>query len=286
MAKVLVVNPRNPSKLVSILKAKPLVLYGMGGAGIRIAQWCDENKVDYVFADKDADKKQGILDKTVVIPEALKKDYPNAHIVITSIIYYDEIVEKLLSLGIDKKCILSYKMFIPGAATWKDLENTTVWGEHIGRVKAIAQWIPGDAASVADYGEGKLSLKKFLAPNIQYYPIDYIRRSQKTIICDFNNGDFPKIKADVSVCTATLVFITAADSLLKHLCQNSSNTVILSYVTLDVFPNIDGRRASGYVNDFTQDDIIDFFLTYGFILKEKQPDPANKIDTLFLFSKS
>lgn len=258
----------------------------MGGAGIRIAQWCDENKVDYVFADKDADKKQGISGKTVVTPQALKKDYSNAHIVIASIVYYDEIFKDLLDLGIDKKYILSYKVFIPGTVMWKDLESTTVWGEHIGRVKAIAEWIPDDVASVADYGEGKLSLKKFLAPNIQYYPIDYIRRSPKTIICDFNNGDFPKIKADVSVCTATLVFITAAHSLLKHLCQNSSNMVILSYVTLDVFPNIDGRRASGYVNDFTQDDIIDFFLTYGFILKEKQPDPANKIDTLFLFSKS
>lgn len=282
----MIVNPQNAHQLIPMLQAKSLVLYGMGGMGIRIAQWCDENKIEYIFADQDAEKKRGDTDKTVIIPEILKKEHPDANIVISSIVYYDEIVRKLLSFGINQKRILSYKLFIAPNITWKDLEHAVAWGEHIGRVKTISEWIPTAAQSVSDYGEGKLSLKKFLNPNVKYYPVDYITRSNETILCDFNSDNFPKIKTDVSVCTATLVFIITASLLLKHLCENTTHTIILSYVTRDVFSDVDGRRASGYVNDFTQEDIIKICLTYGFILKEKRPDPANKIDTLYLFGKN
>ena len=282
----MIIEPKDSDQLISILKAAPLVLYGMGGTGVRIAKWCDENEVDYVFADQDICKRHTDVDKIVVSPERLRKDYPNANIVISSIVYYDEIEKKLLSLGIDQKRILSYNLFMKENITWKDLEHTTKWGEHIGRVRTISEWVSNDAQSVADYGEGKLSLKYFINPDIKYYPIDYIKRSNETILCDFDNGKFPKRKTDISVCTATLVFITKADSLLNYICKNTSRIIILSYVTVDIFSNINGRRASGYVNDFTQEDIVKICLTHGFILKEKRSDPANKIDTLYLFEKT
>lgn len=282
----MIIEPRDSAQLVATLKAAPLVLYGMGGASVLIAKWCDENKVEYVFADQDIRKRQTRVDKIVISPERLRKDYPNANIVISSIIYYDEIENKLLSLGIDKKYILSYDLFMKENVTWKDLEYKIPWGEHIGRVKMISEWVSDDAQSVADYGEGKLSLKNFINPDIIYYPIDYIKRSNETILCDFNNDEFPKLQTDISVCTATLVFITKADSLLNYICKNTSRIIILSYVTIDIFSNIKGRRASGYVNDFTQEDIVNICLTHGFILKEKRSDPANKIDTLFLFGKT
>lgn len=282
----MIIEPKDSDQLISILKAAPLVLYGMGGTGVRIAKWCDENEVDYIFADQDVCKSHTIVDKIVVSPEKLRKDYPNANIVISSIIYYDEIEKKLLSLGIDQKRILSYNLFMKENIVWKDLEHATTWGEHTGRVIMISEWVSDDAKSVADYGEGKLSLKNFINPDIKYYPIDYIKRSNETILCDFNNDEFPKLQTDISVCTATLVFITKADSLLNFICKNTSRIIILSYVTVDLFSNIKGRRASGYVNDFTQEDIVNVCLTHGFILKEKRSDPANKIDTLFLFEKT
>lgn len=282
----MIIEPKDSVHLASALKAGPLVLYGMGGASVHIAKWCDENEVDYVFADQDICKRQTRVDKIVISPEELKKDYPNANIVISSIVYYDEIEKKLLRLGIDQKHILSYSLFMKENVTWEDLEYKISWGEHTGRIKMISEWVPNDAQSVADYGEGKLSLKNFINSGIKYYPIDYIRRSNETILCDFNNDKFPKLQTDISVCTATLIFITKADSLLNYVCKNTSRIIILSYVTIDIFPNIRGRRASGYVNDFTQEDIVNICLTHGFILKEKRSDPANKIDTLFLFEKT
>lgn len=282
----MIIEPKDSAHLVSTLKAAPLVLYGMGGASVHIAKWCDENEVDYVFADQDIRKRQTRVDKIVISPERLKKDYPNANIVISSIVYYDEIEKTLLSLGIDEKQILSYSLFMKENVTWEDLEYKISWGEHTGRKKMISEWIPDDAQSVADYGEGKLNLKNFINPDIKYYPVDYIKRSNETILCDFNNNEYPKVQTYVSVCTATLVFITKADSLLNYICKNTSRIIILSYVTIDIFSNIKGRRTSGYVNDFTEEDIVNICLTHGFILKEKCSDPANKIDTLFLFEKT
>lgn len=61
--------------------------------------------------------------------------------------------------------------------------------------------------------------------------------------------------------------------------------MILSYVTLEKFPNKAGRRASGYVNDFSQEQFLTMLSTCGFRLEAAMPDPANNIDTLYLFVK-
>lgn len=281
----MIVQPENAEQLARTLKMRPLVLYGMGDAGIRIARWCDEKKINYVFADKNAVVKQKETDKRVLTPEHLKEECFDANIVITSIIYHDEIAKQLLELGFDSEQFLSFRLFMPGNITWKDLEHTTIWGENSERVRVIADWIPADTRIVADYGAGKLTLKKHLNPNTEYCPIDYIARSDYTVLCDFNDGVFPKIIADVSVCTATLVFIATVKELLYHICEHTRNIIILSYVTVEVFSNADGRRASGYVNDLSDTQIIYALRAGGFRLKEKRPDPANSIDTLYLFAK-
>lgn len=282
----MLVRPSDPQKLISRLKEKPLVLYGFGGAGSRIGQWCDENGVDYVFADRQAEQKQKDTDKPVILPERLPRDYSNANIVISSMIYYDEISENLLAMGIREENLLSCLLFFPERVTWKELEHSTQWGTHMGRVKLIADWISEEVSSVADYGAGKLSLRQFLNPAVLYCPIDYVKRSEDTVVCDFDRDSFPEISADVSVCTATLVFLGRAEKLLEHICTHTTQEIILSYVTREKFSNIAGRRASGYVNDFTHSDIQNLLAQHGFALAEAKPDPANKIDTLYLFRRS
>lgn len=279
----MIVNPENPSQLIDILKSKPLVLYGMGGAGLNIARWCEEKEIGFVFADKDAVAKQSASVIRVVAPELLTPEFLDANVVIASIVYYDEIFETLHKLGFTKEQLISYSMFMQKKVTWKDLELSTAWGEDDNRIKVIAEWIPEDTASVADYGAGKLRLKGLLSVKTKYYPIDYIKRSEDTVICDFNEGVFPEIQAEISVCTATLVFVTTAKELLKHLCKNTMKIIILSYVTGDTFADTEGRRASGYVGDLTEREIVDILFVEGFYLKEKRKDPANNIDTLYLF---
>lgn len=277
------INPKNTDKLISILKSKSLVLYGFGGAGSKIAKWCESNDIDFIFADKNANTKQKETERKIILPEQLKIQNINSNIVITSIIYYDEIFEQLMKLGFSREQLLSYRLFMPDDITWKDLECTTIWGTNEERMQIIADSICYDAKTVSDYGAGKLILKKFLKSTMKYYPIDYISRSDDTIICDFNYDPFPEIHTDVCICISTLVFINTAERLLQHLCTYTSKTIILSYVTLDTLSNIDSRRASGYASDLTEKQIINLLFANGFVLNKKCKDPANKIDNLYFF---
>lgn len=281
----MIINPENPEQLIHLLQSAPLVLYGMGGAGIRIAQWCDENKIDYIFADKDADKKQNDTNKIVVFPKFLQKEYSNANVVISSIIYYDEIIRELLKLGIEEKHILSYKLFMPESIVWSDLDGNIDWDLMRFRVEMFSEWITADIKSVTDYGAGKMFLQEYLNSGIKYYPIDYIQRNEQTILCDLNSGDFPKIKTDATICSGVLEFIYTAELLLKHVCENTNKIVILSYLTIDKFPNIGGRRASAYVSDLSEKQIVDLMASKNFFLEKNISDPINNACTVYMFKK-
>lgn len=281
----MIIDPKEPSELKKKLKEKKLVLYGFGGAGINIAKWCDENDIDYVFVDRDAMNKQKNTDKPIYQPDDLPVKFPNSNIVISSIIYFDEIKENLLKMGLPEENLLSYSEFMPEVITWKELEKSTVWGMNKERVEKISELIPDDVDSVADYGEGKINLRNFLSQNIKYYPFDYIKRSELTVLCDFDNDMLPNIDADVSVCTATLVFLKKAEDLIEHICKHTQKMIILSYVTTDVFSNVSGRRVSGYLNDFSEAEIIHIMDKNGFEFFGKENDPANSIDKIYMFRK-
>lgn len=282
----MVIRPENPKELIEILKLKPLVLYGMGGTGLDIAEWCDEQGIDYTFVDKNALELQKTSIKCVITPECLKNELPNATIIISSIVYYNEILENLCKLGFND--ILSYSIFMPKEIKWLDLEENGFgdWQLMRYRAKMVSDWISENVKSIADYGAGKLSLKEFIPMEAKYYAIDYISRSDDTIICDFNKNEFPQIKTELSACLGVLMYIESAKDLVSHLCMNTKNTIILSYVTYEALPNIEARRYSSFVNDFTEQQIMDFFTTGGFDYKDKKIDLSNNVAiTMFLFKK-
>lgn len=281
----MIIQPENPEQLLARLRSAPLVLYGMGGAGLRIAEWCDENRIDYVFSDRDAETKGKCTSKTVVLPQCLKEQYPNANIVISSIIYYEEIAQTLLELGIDKEQIIPYKVFMPQNILWSDLDGNIDWDLMHFRVEMFSEWITEDIHSVVDYGAGKMYLQKYLAPNVRYYPVDYIRRNEQTILCDLNQGVFPDIRSDAAICSGVLEFIYTAEQLLKHVCEHTGKMIILSYLGVDNFPDIDGRRASAYVSDLSERQIIDLMASKGFKLGKKVPDPVNHACKVYMFCR-
>lgn len=279
----MLVKPKNPEQMVNLLKSKQLFLYGFGGAGTRIAQWCDANGIDYCFVDRDADKKRKTESKKIIKPDLLKIEYPDANVVIASIIYEDEIQKELILQGVDEKNIISYKAFMPEEIEWSDLDNNADWELMRHRVQMFSEWIGSDVKSIADYGAGKMHLEEYLPKEVKYFPIDYIRRSDKTILCDLNTGNFPELNVDVTVCSAVLEFIHTAKELLQHICTHTNKLVIVSYVTLDRFPGIEGRRASAYVSDLTHEDIVRQMLKNGFLLRQKVPDPVNVVCSVYLF---
>jgi len=281
----MIIRPEHPEKLIELLQASPLVLYGMGGAGLRIGMWCDDHQIDYIYADRDADVNQHTVKRSVINPKILKTAYLTANIVISSIIYFDEIKRELLDLGVKEERILSYRIFMPNEIVWSDLDENIDWNLMRFRVEMFSEWIAPEIHSVSDYGAGKMYLREYLDESVKYYPIDYIRRNDQTILCDLNEGIFPEIQTDASVCSGVLEFINTAEKLLDHVCQNTSKMIILSYLTADQFPSVEGRRASAYVTDLTDFQIVERMEQNLFYLEKKLPDPINKACTVYLFRK-
>lgn len=282
------IQPKNPHGLKLQLTKCPLVLFGMGGMGEKIRAYCEEQNIPIAcFVDNNAEKQDiGSSGRKILSPQDMKETYPNANVLISSAIFFDEIKTQLEYLGFAEEQILSYTLFIPDEITWLDLETKANWERMRIRVKDISEWIDENVRSVVDYGAGEMFLKTLLPQKcVEYYPIDYIQRSDETIVCDLNAGNFPSIYTDVAVLSGILEFLTTSESLLGHVCATTGYKIILSYITFEMFPNLDGRRASAYVNNFSEQQIIDMLLQNGFKLKAKHPDPSHDINTLFLFEK-
>lgn len=281
----MIVKVENPHELREKLKERALVLYGMGVLGMKIARWLDSEGISYVFADKKAQEKQKLTQKKVVNPDELRENYPDANIIISTNIYFDEVKEYLLEIGFPEEQILSYTLFIPSDIVWGDLEDNIDWERMRFAVEKLARWIDEETESVADYGAGQMYLKSFLKTQIKYYPIDYMKRFEETIVCDLNAGVFPEIRADAAVLSGVLEYLTTAQDLLVHVCERTRRQMIISYVTMDSFPDIRGRRASGYVSDLEEKQIVQILAEKGFHLMKKELPPLSAAGMSFLFER-
>lgn len=281
----MVIKVEDIEELKKKLTIKPLILYGMGTIGMGISKWLDLQQIEYVFADRNAIEKQKLVNKSVVTPESLKTDYMDANIIVSTNIYFDEIKTKLLENGFCESQIIPYTLFIPQNIVWSDLENNIDWNLMKPSVEMFSKWIDVNINSLVDYGAGQMYLKTFLSKDVKYYPVDYMKRFDDTIVCDLNKGNFPDLQADVAVLNGVLEFLITAEDLIKHVCEKTANIIIISYMTVDKFPNITGRRTSGYLSDLTELKIIQLLDDGGFRLDKKESDPLDNTDTIYLFKK-
>lgn len=280
------IQPKDPKILKAQLKERPLVLFGAGSLGMKIEEYCDCNNISIsCLVDNNATTKVKHQRK-IVLPHEIREKYFDANIVISSNIFFDEIKQQLQRLGVPESQILSYQIFLPEEVTWLDLDSTAEWERMRIRVKKMAEWIDESISSVADYGAGEMYLKTLLPMTVKYFPIDYIKRTEETILCDLNKDLFPKISTDLAVLSGVLEFLKTAEKLIDHITTSTQKHIFLTYMTLDRFPAIEGRRASAYVNDFSEQQIIDMFAKDKFVLRDKLSDPAHSINTLFWFEKS
>ena len=284
----MLIQPKDPEGLKLQLTERPLALFGMGGMGAKIIAYCVAHHIPIAcFVDNHTEKQEhGQNGRKVFSPQEMRAAYPNANVLISSAVFFHEIKKQLEDLGVPPHQILSYQLFIAENVTWSALDQGADWERMRIRNRDVAMWIDENVHSVIDYGAGEMFLKTLLpAGCVEYYPIDYIRRSDETIVCDLNAGDFPAISADVSVLTGILELLSTCESLLRHVSATTKQKIILSYMTLEKFPDIEGRRISAYVNHFTEQEVIDLMAQNGFALKEHHPDPGHEVNTLFLFER-
>ncbi len=144
----------------------------------------------------------------------------------------------------------------------------------------MSEFIPA-GSSVIDLGCGRMWLKQFLNGNT-YYGVDYTDRGEGTIICDFNQGEFPTEHADVAFVSGCLEYIENYKWFVNCIGQNSQSCVI-SYCTMERFSNKPVRRELAWVNDLTRADLIELFSGIGMKLVEEKVTKSD--DSVFYFSK-
>jgi len=280
----MVIEPQNAEELVENLGSQPLVIYGMGYVGRLIADWCERERIEYVYADRDAEEKRKNTDKQVLFPEELSRSYPTASVVVASINYFDEIQSALKQMGFTENQIISCMRFWPKNAPWEELEDTADWENVKRRAETFSRWIDPNAKTVADYGHEKNFLKEFLQEGMNYVAPNYIRIQGDALVADFEQEN-AVIDTDVAFGMAILMSFVNPEIVIGYICKHTRKAVIISYVPVEKLSDIGLRRSINYHNDYTEQELIEAFLRWGFVLKRKESDPFDEVNLVYLFEK-
>lgn len=163
--------------------------------------------------------------------------------------------------------------------TWKQNEYfEESWRE---RIKKMASYIEQDDV-VADLGCGKQWLRDYLPSSADYVPIDYMERSKDTLVCDFNDHEFPNMFVDVSVISGVLEYINDTHWFARHVINHTEKRIILSYCSTEKVPSLSQRKKNMWVNNYSNKDIHKLLSQSEFDLTEKCEVGANVI---FVFTR-
>jgi hypothetical protein len=157
---------------------------------------------------------------------------------------------------------------------WSDIEYFDAdWKK---RIAVMAGMIPA-GATVLDLGCGMEWLKDYLPEGSGYVGVDYVRRSQATIICDFNRREFPDGRADVAFVSGCLEYIEDVPWFVSEISEHA-DSCILSYCTAEKFR----RREPGWRNSYTHQGIVELFKVVGLPLRGTS---SYGLSSIFFFSR-
>lgn len=164
------------------------------------------------------------------------------------------------------------------AKEWKNIEYfDKAWKK---RLELMSKYL-SKGKVVTDLGCGEMWLKEYLNENI-YFPVDYKKRNSDTIICDFNKKQFPSNESDIAFISGCLEYIEDVAWFVEKIAQKNSEC-ILSYCSLDYFPNRQNRLNLAWKNHYTRENIINIFQDNSFkLISEKITESKNHI---FYFKK-
>lgn len=159
---------------------------------------------------------------------------------------------------------------------WKDaedyIENNSdgfTWEFSRTRIETMSTLISKDTKSILDLGAGKEWLKDYLNDStIRYYPVDYCKRSNNTIICDFNQQEFPEVKADAIFVSGCLEWIKDYKWFINRICSSKPKEVILSYTV--VINNDYTGRLKCWENALSESELCELFAINHYTLTNKK----------------
>ncbi|OZI32035.1 hypothetical protein CAL29_29820 [Bordetella genomosp. 10] len=148
---------------------------------------------------------------------------------------------------------------------WEKLasEYTDTWSL---RARRAAELI-GDVESVADVGCGMMTLESYLPVSVNYVPVDVVRRDDRTIVIDLNKEPMPPLGTKCIVGLGLLEYIFDVSALIKSM-STYHEMAVLSYNSLDYFPDVDERISHAWVNHYTLKQLESIFEQNGFEIAE------------------
>jgi len=162
---------------------------------------------------------------------------------------------------------------------WKDIEYFDDSMRQ--RVEQMAAYIPANA-TVMDLGCGERTLSRMIG-SATYVGVDYRSRGENTVVCDFNKRQFPDLRCDVAFVSGCLEYVTDHRWFIGQICDKVAMCV-LSYCTLESFPDRLNRRRLGWVNDLTSHHIKQEFAKNRFHLSAEDITPTQ--NAIFVFQRS
>jgi FkbM family methyltransferase len=147
---------------------------------------------------------------------------------------------------------------------WADPEQLELGSQS--RAAAAARFVTAPVR-VLDLGAGNMALQVCLAAGSLYTPADLIARSERCLIADLNQANFPAGEYDVVTLLEVLEYIHDVPGLLKR-CRLAAQQLILTYEPWDG-GDLSSRRKRGFLSDLTTEDLAAAVHQAGFNIKAR-----------------
>lgn len=135
------------------------------------------------------------------------------------------------------------------------------------RSVVAAQFIPA-GTRVLDIGCGAMTLERHLPQGCVYQPCDVVARDARTLVCDLNQGPLPDAALTACDRVTLLGVVEYLNDPAACLSQaaRAGKSVLMSYCAADWTAELD-RRALGWVNDFTLEQLATLVRRCGFSIR-------------------
>ena len=199
---------------------------------------------------------------------------------------------KYESLGMILRTLRTRLFRVSDHERWKDLRNHDIdWDK---RTRAIADLIP-PGSRVIEFGAGRRQLEHWLPAGCSYTPSDIVERGSDTLLCDLNRRPLPTLGRQalpqIAVFSGVIEYVVDLPSVLTWLAPQI-DWVIASYNCAPLVDSalkrlrvIAARLSSGWVNAFTEAEIIACFTDAKFTVNSICAVSGAKDEQIFVFSR-
>ena len=150
---------------------------------------------------------------------------------------------------------------------------------------ALFNLIP-DCTSLMDLGcRDKKAAKQFCPDNVKYIPVDFKKYDDEIIACDFNEGEFPDLKADTCLCAFTAEFVELLPQFLSNMCHAAQKQILMWCRPVDKETNEIYRWYQPFLTDFTEEFLIKSMAQKNFRLASQYVDSSNRSTIFYDFRR-